>query len=198
MINKYFLHFGAIIALLVATAVETEATPINKSKSTTTSETSYKVDMEDNINNDDRLFDNTSMERVLNKAELLCIQSDMVAAKKQWTRVIEFMHKPRWFPTAAMVPVSLRFAKLADLCIKRDQIEDAHELMHASFEFPFHLKNEEEEIDAIAGRLVAYDRRTEKLDKCKTFLHYAIEKSAEPRRSTYQKWLQSLEQESSK
>lgn len=141
---------------------------------------------------DDRLFDNTTMDRVLKKAERLYEQSDMVAAKKEWTRVIDFMHKPRWFPTAAMVPVSLRFAKLADICMKNKQFDDAHELMHAAFEFPFHLAKDEVEIDEIAGRLVGIDKKNGNLEKCKSFLQYAIEKSLEPRRSKYKELLDSL------
>jgi hypothetical protein len=190
-LHKYILRSITISALLFATTTTSEANPVNQSKpATTPANASEQADTK--MERDDRLFDNTSMFTQLKKAELLCQQSDMVAAKKQWTKVIEFMHKPRWFPTAAMVPVSLEFAKLADICIKHEQIDDAHELMHAAFEFPFHLQKEDIETDKVAVRLVEYDKKTANVEKCKIFLEYAIQKSLEPRRSTYQKLLDSL------
>ena len=190
--KQIVLPLNAALVFFLAAPMASYGNPEeeNKPAATTSGQAENQQEKE---KEDDRLFDNTTMARVLEKAERLCEQSDFVSAKKEWTRVINFMHKPRWFPTAAMVPVSLRFAKLADFCMKNNQIDDAHQLMHAAFEFPFQIAKDEVEIDAIAARLVSNDKKAGNLDKCKSFLRYAVEKSAEPRRTTYQKWLDSLE-----
>jgi len=141
---------------------------------------------------EDRLFDNTSMNNALKKALDLYSKSDNVGAEKAWRSVIEFMHGPRWFPTAAMVPICLNFAKLADICIDKKKIEDAHELMRASFEFPFHVKAEEEEIDAVAFKLIESEKKIGKAESAKSFLEFAISKMPPVRRPKYQAWLDGL------
>lgn len=189
--TQFILPLNAALVVLLATPICSSANPSEQTKPTTATSGQAET-QKDKVKEDDRLFDNTTMARVLQKAERLCEQSDLVSAKKEWTRVIEFMHKPRWFPTAAMVPVSLRFAKLADICMKNNQIDDAHQLMHAAFEFPFHLAQDEVEIDEIAARLVSNDKKAGEVEKCKIFLQYAVDKSVEPRRTTYKKLLDSL------
>jgi len=140
----------------------------------------------------EKLFDNASMYRVLKKS-LMLSQSDMVSAKKLWTEVIDFMHTPGWFPTAAFVPVCISFAQLADKCIEAGQIDDAHQLMHAAFEFPFYEQSEEETIDAVATKLVEHDKKSGNLKPMRSFLVFASAKITEKSRlSKYKTWLNSI------
>ena len=141
---------------------------------------------------DDKIFDNISMDRALKKALTQCSQKDLVAAKQTWLRVIEFMHQPRWFPTAAMVPICLDFAKLAEYYIDAGQIADAHELMHASFEFPFHVQDDYDKIDTVTKKLIDHDKLKGDLNTARSFLKFAISKIEKSRQAKYQEWLQSL------
>ena len=102
------------------------------------------------------------------------------------------MHQPRWFPTAAMVPICLDFAKLADYYIDAGQLSDAHELIKASFEFPFHVQQDEDTIDAVAKKLVDHDKRKGDLEAARRFLQFAVSKIQKPRQSKYQEWLLNL------
>lgn len=137
----------------------------------------------------DKLFDNTSMNRALQDALTLTEKSDLDGAKKVWVEVIAFMHKPRWFPTAAMVPICLNFAKLADVYVNANRTDDAVQLMRASFEFPFHVKQDEETIDAASHKLVAQLKKSAKREAAKSFLELAVRKTSGERRAKFQELL---------
>lgn len=140
----------------------------------------------------DKLFDNTSMNRALQEALTLTAKSDLDGAKKVWVEVIEFMHKPRRFPTAAMVPICLNFAKLADVYVNANRTDDAVQLIRASFEFPFHVKQDEETIDAVCAKLVQQLKKNAKQKDAKSLLEYAISKVPAERKAKYEEWLSAL------
>lgn len=143
------------------------------------------------------LFDNRSMFEALQKAELLA-KSDYPAAKKQWTRVLEFMEEPGWVPTAALVPISLECCRLASICMDRDNFADADELLRGAFYFPFFSQQDRAEIDSVSSRLVNHYIKTNKIDQLNNFLNYVMPKLArsqglEPTAcpvfpATYKKW----------
>lgn len=137
----------------------------------------------------DKLFDNTSMNRALQDALTLTEKSDLDGAKKVWVEVIAFMHKPRWFPTAAMVPICLNFAKLSDVYVNANRTDDAVQLMRASFEFPFHVKQDEETIDAVCAKLVQQLKKDAKEKDAKSLLEYAMSKVPAERKAKYEEWL---------
>lgn len=137
------------------------------------------------------LFDNKSMDDLLQKAEALAAANDLSAAKSQWTKVLNFMHEPGWFPSAAAFPISSRFASLANTCMERQQFSDADSLLRGAMDFPFHQPNEVAQIDASAEKLFKHYEKND-LVALRSFLRHAIEKVNEPRKETYKKWLNSI------
>ncbi len=130
-----------------------------------------------------------SMDEALQKAEALAASGDIKGAKAEWTRVLNFMHAPDWFPTAAAVPICERFAKLADICIFRDMIADADSLMRGAFEFPFHNSHEEKQVDSSADKLVQYYKAHNQSNQRRDFLEFALKNVTGPRSEIYANWL---------
>lgn len=137
------------------------------------------------------LFDNMSMDKALQHAESLAASNDLAAAKIEWTRVLNFMNDPGWFPTAAVVPIVKRFTSLAETCIGKQQFEDADNLIRGAIKFPFHSKGDEVLVDGTAEKLFNQLSKTD-VSRCRSFLMFAMERVDETRKSKYQGWMNAL------
>lgn len=137
------------------------------------------------------LFDNMSMDKALEQAQTLAAANNLAAAKVEWTRVLNFMNDPGWFPTAAMVPIVKRFTSLADICIGKQEFDDADSLMRGAIKFPFHSKGDEALIDGTAEKLFKHLSKTD-VRRCRSFLMYAMERVDETRKSKYHDWMNQL------
>jgi tetratricopeptide (TPR) repeat protein len=138
------------------------------------------------------LYDNMSLDRALANAEALML-NNAAAAKKEWTRVLNCIHSPDWHATAAAVTVSLRFARLADVCMNQGNYTDADELLRGAFDFPFMRRQDYEVIDAAVSKLVSHYMQAGKRDECRNFLIHAMERVEGPRLSKYRTWLTDTE-----
>lgn len=143
---------------------------------------------------DGDLFDNMGMDLMLHDAERLADEHEYERSKQKWSRVIQFMHSPNWFATAAVVPICLKFARLADRNLARSQDADADQLLRASFDFPFHKRGEEVQVDAVAVKLLDNYKKKNQTDQCKQFLQYAISKTSGQRQFEYKAKLDAMTQ----
>lgn len=143
---------------------------------------------------DGDLFDNMGMELMLHDAERLADEHEYERSKQKWSRVIQFMHSPNWFATAAVVPICLKFARLADRNLAMSQDADADQLLRASFDFPFHKRGEEVQVDAVAVKLIENYKKKNQTDQCKQFLQYAISKTSGQRQFEYKARLDAMTQ----
>lgn len=141
---------------------------------------------------DGDLFDNMGMDLMLHDAERLADEHDFEHSKQKWSRVIQFMHSPNWFATAAMVPICLKFARLADRSLARSEDNDADQLLRASFDFPFHKRGEEVQVDTVAVKLIDNYKKKNQIDQCKQFLQYAISKTSGQRQFEYKARLDAM------
>ncbi|MDX2105219.1 MAG: hypothetical protein SFY67_02355 [Candidatus Melainabacteria bacterium] len=143
---------------------------------------------------DGDLFDNMGMDLMLHDAERLADEHEYERSKQKWSRVIQFMHSPNWFATAAVVPICLKFARLADRNLARSEDADADQLLRASFDFPFHKRGEEVQVDAVAVKLLDTYKKKNQTDQCKQFLQYAISKTSGQRQFEYKAKLDAMTQ----
>lgn len=143
---------------------------------------------------DGDLFDNMGMDLMLHDAERLADEHEYDRSKQKWSRVIQFMHAPNWFATAAVVPICLKFARLADRNLARCEDADADQLLRASFDFPFRKHGEEVQVDLVAAKLIDNYKKKNQTDQCKQFLQYAISKTNGQRQSEYKAKLEAMTQ----
>ena len=143
---------------------------------------------------DGDLFDNMGMDLMLHDAERLADEHEYERSKQKWSRVIQFMHSPNWFATAAVVPICLKFARLADRNLARSEDADADQLLRASFDFPFHKRGEEVQVDAVAVKLLDNYKKKNQTDQCKQFLQYAISRTSGQRQFEYKSKLDAMTQ----
>jgi hypothetical protein len=143
---------------------------------------------------DGDLFDNMGMDLMLHDAEKLADEHEYDRSKQKWSRVIQFMHAPNWFATAAVVPICLKFARLADRNLSRCEEADADQLLRASFDFPFHKHGEDVQVDLVAVKLIDNYKKKNQTEQCKQFLQYAISKTNGQRQSEYKAKLEAMTQ----
>lgn len=143
---------------------------------------------------DGDLFDNMGMDLMLHDAERLADEHEFDRSKQKWSRVIQFMHAPNWFATAAVVPICLKFAHLADKNLARSEDADADQLLRASFDFPFHKHGEDVQVDLVAVKLIDNYKKKNQTEQCKQFLQYAISKTNGQRQSEYKAKLDAMTQ----
>jgi len=143
---------------------------------------------------DGDLFDNMGMDLMLHDAERLADEHEFERSKQKWSRVIQFMHQPNWFATAAVVPICTKFARLADKNLARSEDGDADQLLRASFDFPFHKRGEEVQVDAVAVKLIDNYKKKNQTEPCKQFLQYAISKTSGQRQFEYKARLDQMTQ----
>ncbi len=141
---------------------------------------------------DGDLFDNMGMDLMLHDAERLADEHEYDRSKQKWSRVIQFMHAPNWFATAAVVPISSKFARLADRNLSRCEDSDADQLLRASFDFPFHKHGEDVQVDLVAVKLIDNYKKKNQTEQCKQFLQYAISKTNGQRQSEYKAKLDAM------
>lgn len=144
---------------------------------------------------DRELFDNMGMDMFLRDAEKFADDNQYEKSKEKWSKVIQFMHSPGWFPTAALVPICLKFAHLADRNLARNEYGDAENLLRASYEFPFHKPGEEVQVDAVTTKMVDHFKKNNQTDQCKQFLQFVVSKTVGQRQAGYKAKLEELSHE---
>lgn len=141
---------------------------------------------------DRELFDNMGMDMFLRDAEKYADDNQYDKSKEKWSKVIQFMHSPGWFPTAALVPICLKFAHLADRNLARNEYADAENLLKASYEFPFHKPGEEVQMDAVTAKMIDHFKKNNQTDQCKQFLQFVVSKTVGQRQAGYKAKLEEL------
>lgn len=141
---------------------------------------------------DEELFDNMGMDLMLHDAEKFADENQYEKSKEKWTKVIQFMRAPGWFPTAALVPICLKFSRLADRNLARNDEIDAENLLRASYEFPFHKPGEEAQMDSVTAKLVEHYKKSNQTEKCKEFLQFVVSKTVGQRQASYRTKLEEL------